>query len=148
MAVLTRNGATLARHVDETFIPVRQVIGQLFQDGFLASLDGARSASGTNLWETAEGYVVQVGLPGMKPDSIACTVEQDMLTITAEPAIQAPDQARALRQSFGGPAAYQIQLPTEVEAGTAEAAYEAGVLTLRLPKAPHVRPQTIKVVAK
>ena len=91
---------------------------------------------------------MQVALPGMKADTIAATVEQDVLTVTAEPGLATPENARPLWQSLGGKPEFRIQLPAEVESGAAEASYEAGVLTVRLPKAAHIRPHTIKVVAK
>lgn len=152
MAVYTRNGSTLARRADNGFVPLWQAMDRLLQDGQwlnapFAGFRTAFGAAGTNLWETAEGYVVQVALPGMKTDSIVATVEQDVLTVSAEPGLATPENAKAIWQSLGGKAEFRIQLPAEVESGEAEATYEAGVLTVRLPKAAHNRPRTIKVVA-
>jgi HSP20 family protein len=39
-------------------------------------------------------------------------------------------------------------LPTEVKADKAEASFEDGVLTIRLPKAEEVKPKTITVKTK
>lgn len=160
MAILQHNrsdqptpSTTLARAPAEGMLPLSQAINRLFQDSFLfpsvfGGPDGYAGAVGTNLWETGDGFVVQAAMPGMRPDSIAATVERDVLTITGEPALRAPRDARILCQSFGGQSEYRIQLPTEVESGQAEATYEAGVLTVRLPKAAHAQAHTIKVVAK
>ncbi|RMF35026.1 MAG: Hsp20/alpha crystallin family protein, partial [Chloroflexi bacterium] len=41
-----------------------------------------------------------------------------------------------------------ISLPVTIQADKAEAEFEHGVLTLRLPKAEAVKPKTIKVKAK
>lgn len=153
MAQNPRNGTALMRRPEEAFVPLRQVMDRLFQESFLLpsifSGTGLYTApTGTNLWETNDRYIVQLAMPGMKPESISCTVEQNELTCKAESAVQGPEQANAIWQSFGGQTEYRIQLPTEVESEKAEATYEHGVLTITLPKAAHARAQTIKVVAK
>ncbi len=143
---------------EEVFLPLRQAMDRLFQDSFLLpsffsdwTTGGWRSPmaiAGTNLWETNEAYVLQIAMPGMKPESISCTVEQNVLTCKAESALEAPEKATALWQSFGGQTNYRVQLPGEVESAQAQASYNDGVLTITLPKAAHARTQTIKVVAK
>jgi HSP20 family protein len=142
------------------FVPLRQAMDRLFQDSFLApslfhnsdfwpsGWSSPSAISGTNLWETNEGYVLQIAMPGMKADSIECNVEQNVLTCKGQPSVQAPANATALWQSFGGQAGYRIQLPAEVESGQAQATYQDGVLTISLPKAVHARTHAIKVTAK
>ena len=159
MALLQHNrsaqsgsSSTPARRPDEGMVPLGQVMQRLFQDSFLLpsvfdSFGGA-GAAGSNLWETGDSYTLQVAMPGMKPEAIQATVERDVLIIKAEPALQAPEQARAIWQSLGGETEYRIQLPGEVEPGQAEATYEWGILTVRLPKAAHAQAHTIKVAAK
>jgi HSP20 family protein len=160
MALLQRNrpnqsgsSSTLARRPDEGMVPLGQVMQRLFQDSFLLpsvfdSFGGGAGAEASNLWETGDSYTLQVAMPGMKADSIHATVEQDVLTITASSALQVPDQGTAIWQTLGGEAAYRFQLPTEVESGAAEATYEGGILTVRLPKAAHAQAHTIKVTAR
>jgi HSP20 family protein len=84
----------------------------------------------------------------MKTESIECSVEQHLLTVKGETALPIPDQARPVWQSFGGQSDFRVQIPGDVEAGAAEATYEAGVLTIRLPKVQHARAHTINVKAK
>jgi len=116
-------------------------------DPFLGGVGAWGGQAGSNLYETADGYTVQLVLPGVQADSIACTIEQGVLTVHAEPAIRPPEQARVLWQTFGGAPEYRIQLPETTEAGAAQAEYRDGVLTIRLPKPAHAKPQTIKVSA-
>lgn len=171
MAEYTRNGngtnelTSVAQRPAPGYMPLRQVMDRLVQDSFLPSslfneawsdwpslwTDGANarvSLAGTNLWETKDGYVLQIAMPGMNPESIDCTVEQNILTCRAQPSIPTPENATPVWQGFGGQAAYRVQLPDEVEAGQALASYENGVLTIALPKAVHARPHSIKVTAK
>ena len=154
---MAQNPRSMMHRSDDAYLPLRQVVDRLFQESVLhpsffndVATYGPRTGAtvGTNLWETSEGYILQVALPGMKPESIAVTIEQNVLTLKAESAIATPEKATPIWQSLGGSANLRIQLPAEVESGQAQATYEAGVLTLTLPKHARARTQTIKVVAK
>lgn len=147
----------VARRPEEGFVPLRQAIDRLFQESFLMpsifdrffeSFGPSFASTGTNLWETNDSYIVQMAMPGVKPDSIDCTFEGNLLTCRAESAIQAPDNATAIWQSYGGKAQYQVTLPGEVDPDKAEARYEQGILTITMPKAAHARAKQIKVVTK
>jgi HSP20 family protein len=151
MALITRKRADPPATTG--MVPLSQAINRLFQDSFLPSsffegFGGIAGAAGTNLWETGDSYLIQVAMPGVKPDSITATVEQGVLSVKAESALQAPENARPIWESFGGQTEYRVEVPGEVESGQAEATYEAGVLTVRLPKAAPARTHTIKVTAK
>jgi HSP20 family protein len=159
MAANPNTGMTsVGRRPAEGYMPLRQAFDRLFQESFwLPSLLGNENSNygwpsagmaGTNFWEASEGYVLQVALPGMQPGSIDCTVEQNVLTLKAQSAVEAPANATPIWQTFGGQASFRIQLPAEVEAGQAQATYENGILTLSLPKAAHARTRQIKVTAK
>jgi HSP20 family protein len=150
----TNRGTTgMARRPEEGYMPLSQAMSRLFQDSFLlpafsSAYEGISPVSGSNLWETGDSFVVQVALPGMKVDSIQCSFEQHLLTVKGETALPIPDQARPVWQSFGGQTDFRLQIPGDVEAGAAEATYEAGVLTIRLPKVQHARARTINVTPK
>ena len=157
MVLIQRNRSEqsggLANRQQEGAVPLSQVMQRLFQDSVLLpsvfdGFGGAAGAAGTNVWETGDGYTIQVAMPGMQADSIQATVEQDVLTVRGESALQVPEQARPIWQTFGGEAAYRVQLPGEVESGQAEASYEQGILTVRLPKAARAQARPIKVTAK
>jgi HSP20 family protein len=153
MAIISpRDASALRRRAEEGALPLRHAIDRLLQDSVLlpsssSVLGSAGEIAGTNFWQVKDGYLLEVAMPGMLKDSIACTVEQNVLTVTAESALQAPDGGAPLWQSFGGPLRFQMQLPGEVAADQAEATYDTGILTLRLPKTAHARAQTIKVHA-
>ncbi|HLH74533.1 MAG TPA: Hsp20/alpha crystallin family protein [Chloroflexota bacterium] len=148
----TNGTAAVARPFEAGFVPLWQAVDELFRSSFLMPSQffggwaSYSSPSGTNLYETGESYVVQLAMPGMKPDSITCKIEQGILTCSGEAAISAPEGANAVWQSFGGPIKYQITLPTEVDAEQAQANYENGVLTITVPKAAHARVKKIPVV--
>src|SRR5579884_1121796 len=100
MAQNTRSQTALMRRPEDAFVPLRQVMDRLFQESFLlpSLFDGfgpSAIPTGTNLWETNDSYVLQMAMPGVKPDSISCTVEQNVLICKAESAIKAPENASA-----------------------------------------------------
>lgn len=157
MALMPRNRSEqsggLANRLQDGAVPLSQVMQRLFQDSVLLpavfdGFGGAAGTAGTNLWESGDGYTIQVAMPGMRAESIQATVEQDVLLVRGESALQAPERATALWQTVGGEVAYRIQLPGEVESGQAEAGYEQGILTVRLPKAARAQARTITVTAK
>jgi HSP20 family protein len=152
MAVMTRerNAAAVARRTEGRYLPLSQVIDRLFQESFLPQslFDGfgrLTGPTGTNLWETGDRYIVEMAMPGVKPDSISCQIEENILTCSAESAVQAPKDATPVWETFGDRIEYCIQLPAGIEPSQAEAAYEHGVLTITVPKAEHVRARPIKV---
>jgi HSP20 family protein len=150
MATVNRGTTGMARRPEESYMPLSQAMSRLLQDSFLfpSAFEGASPTTGSNLWETGDSFIVQIALPGMKTESIECSVEQHLLTVKGETALPIPDQARPVWQSFGGQSDFRVQIPGDVEAGAAEATYEAGVLTIRLPKVQHARAHTINVKAK
>ena len=99
-----------------------------------------------NVWEDDGNLFVEAELPGMKLDDIQVTLtEGDQLTISGERK-WGSDDARWHRQEVGyGRFSRTITLPFEVEADQVEAKYDAGVLTLTLPKAESAKPKRITV---
>ncbi len=147
----------VTRRPDEGYLPLRQVMDRLFQESFLSPslfdrfFDGAGSfggATGTNLWETNDSYVAQMAMPGVKPDSIDCSIDGSTLVCRAESAVQAPENATSVWQSYQGQTEYHLQLPAEVEGDKAEAKYEQGTLTVKVPKVAKARAKSIKVAVK
>ena len=103
-----------------------------------------------DLFETDDHVVVKAVLPGIKPDEVEIAVSEGVLTIKGE----AKDGQRTERDNYYcqeihyGSFSRSIPLPTRVNHEEAEADFEYGVLTVRLPKAEEVRPKTIKVNAR
>lgn len=105
-----------------------------------------RSGGVANLFETNDGYVVELPLPGVKAEHVELSVQKNLLTLKATREWAAPEQARALWQGFGAGRWQQtFTLPGEVDAERVEAHLEDGILRLQLPKAQHSRPRQIKV---
>lgn len=127
-------------------------VDQLFRDAFtwprLGGAQGTGFGLNSNLYETEDGYIMQVVLPGANPDEVQITAHQNVLTLQGKTGVAAPEGARGVWVGLGGGEfREQVTLPGEVDADKATAEYQDGILTLTLPKASHARPRTIKVGA-
>jgi HSP20 family protein len=100
-----------------------------------------------NVWEDQDNIFVEAELPGLHPDDIEASVaDGDQLTIAGE---RKPNgNGRPLRREcWYGRFSRTVTLPAEVNADRVEAAHEAGVLTLTLPKMEEAKPKRITVKA-
>lgn len=98
-----------------------------------------------NIWETTDGYMLQVEMPGVAKSGLELTVENNELTITgrrAEPDVKADVVYRESR-----PYDYRrvFELDPSIDSAKVSAKMEQGILTLTLPKSEHVKPRKITV---
>ncbi len=97
--------------------------------------------------ETNDEYLVKASLPGVNPDEVEITYDSNILTIKGETKKdQTIDEDRYhLRERRYGSFSRSISLPSAVKPDQIEAVYNAGVLTLHLPKSEEAKPKRIKV---
>ena len=104
-----------------------------------------------DVYETDSGYVIYAALPGVNPEDIHVSVEDDVLSISGEvakPAFDEKDNVRTLAQErTTGKFARSVRVSTPVESDKIEAAYENGLIKLTLPKTPAAQPRQIPVKA-
>ena len=102
-----------------------------------------------DLREGPEEFVLTTSLVGVKPEEVSLQIEDDTLSLRAE---VHPDGAEAdeflMHERYVGKVGRTIRLPVAVEADKAQATLEAGLLTLRIPKADSARSKYIKVNLK
>jgi len=129
-------------------VSLRDAMDRLFEDSFISRNLSNRGVN-ANLYETAEGFILQIPMPGANPDAVEITAQQDTLTLKWETKVQTPQGATVHWNGFqSGQYQQAFTLPAPINAERAEASYEDGVLTLNLPKAEHVKARTVKVTAK
>lgn len=133
-------------------VSLREAMDRLFEDSFISPRNGghlvARAVS-ANLFETAEGFILQVPMPGVKPEDVEITVQQDTLSLKWETKITAPEGATTHWHGFQqGQFQQAFTLPSPINGERVEASYTDGILTLTMPKAEHAKARTVKVVAK
>ncbi len=99
--------------------------------------------------ETDAAFRVSLDLPGHDPKAIDIQVENDTLTVRSERRFRVPPEGEVVHRSERayGIAFRAFALPETVDASKTEARYDAGVLTVTLPKREESRPRTIAVQA-
>jgi len=133
-------------------VSLRDAMSALLQESFirpngLLNQDGAAVGLPLDVSETEDEFVVKASVPGVKPEDVQITVKGDMLLIRGESRSEEQKQGEHwhLRERRSGSFQRSLSLGTAVDADKAEASYEHGVLTLRLPKAEESRPRQIKI---
>ena len=130
-------------------VSLREAMDRLFEDSVI-SPRFANAASGhgiaANLYETSEGFTLQLPMPGVKPEDVEITVQQDVVRLKWENKVQIPEGAHVHWNGFqSGQYQQAFTLPAPINAEVVEATYNDGILTLRLPKAEHAKARTIKI---
>lgn len=102
-----------------------------------------------NIWTNSDQAVVTAELPGIKPEELELSVNNDTLILRGKRvANDLPEGARyQRRERFQGEFARSLQLPFAIDADKVEAHYENGVLTITLPRAEADKPKRIAVHA-
>jgi HSP20 family protein len=134
----------------QDMLTLREAMNQLLEESFVRPTSGPSGQGfvpALDLSETAEGYLVEVAVPGLKPEDVDITVENNVLTIKGETRQESEDKQRnfhRVERRFGS---FQrsIALPTTVKADAIQASLENGVLRLEIPKAEEVKPRKISV---
>ena len=93
-------------------------------------------------------FVVHLDLPGVSPDSIDLTVEQNVLTVHAERKPPAGDSAeRVVDERTYGVFSRQLFLGETLDSERLAASYDGGVLTLTIPIAEKAKPRKVEISA-
>jgi HSP20 family protein len=133
-------------------LTLRQAMDRLFDDTVFRPFT-AYSANGDfarlplNVRTTPDALLVEAELPGMKPGDVSITVENGSLTIHAEDRTERSEEQGdwLVHEISRGSLMRTVTLPTGLEADKAEATFEHGVLSLRIPRAEQVKPRQIQI---
>ncbi len=136
-------------------ISLRQAMDRLFDDSVVApltwrSVEGDSTvAPALDVHQTADEIVVSASLPGVKPEDVKITLTGQTLQISGE--FKADEEVKRdqylYRERRYGSFNRQLQLPVRVQGEKANATFDNGVLTLRIPKAEDVKPKQIQIKA-
>lgn len=100
-----------------------------------------------DVMEKENVFVVEASIPGVSPDDVEITYQEDVLTIKGErkmdDTINAEDYR--LRERAAGEFTRSLRFNVPLNTETIDAAYNNGVLTITLPKAEEVLPRKISV---
>ena len=101
-------------------------------------------------YETTDAYLVELDLPGVHPENVDISFEQNTLTIkgTRAPTLRAPEKGELrvyTAERVSGTFARDIRLPEYVDGEKIEATFNNGVLSITVPKAPSALPKKITI---
>ena len=97
-------------------------------------------------YRDADTFVVELDLPGVDPESIDLGVERNVLTVHAERRpTSGEDVELLLSERPRGAFSRQLFLGETLDTERIDAAYDAGVLTLRIPVAEQAKPRKITI---
>jgi HSP20 family protein len=134
-------------------LSLRQAMDRLLEDSFVRPRTGWGSASGetmqlpVDISTTPDALVVEAALPGVRPEDVDITVEEGVLHIRGTSQTERREGAGdyLLQEIRRGEVGRSISLPSGLEPDRAEASFDNGVLTLRIPKAEQVKPRQIRI---
>lgn len=133
-------------------LSLRDAMSQLFEDSYVSP---ARLSTGNTLSmpldvsETQDSFVVDAVVPGLKPEDLDITIQDNVLTIRGE--TRKEQQSKEQQANFHlmerryGRFSRTVSLPTPVQVDQVRASLEHGVLHLEIPKAEQVKPRKITV---
>ena len=109
--------------------------------------DGQQFDLSMDIYETPDAYEIEAALPGVKPEDVDITLNNNVLTIRGETRMEEEKEDRNyhLRERRVGAFVRSITLPSSINSDAIEAHYDNGVLKLRLPKAEEAKPKHIQV---
>ena len=101
----------------------------------------------TDILADVDGVRIALELPGLRPEDVKLTIENDTLTVRGEKKQSAEEKttkAHRYERSYG---AFErsFTLPNTVDGERVAAKFEHGVLTVTLPRAERTKPKEIAV---
>lgn len=132
-------------------ITLREAMDRIMDDNYRGRNGNHTPAAWTlpvDAYVTKDAIILTADVPGLKPEALEVTLEGDTLTIRGELNSTTENRQYLLRERATGHFERVLTINTPIDQGKVEANFDAGVLTLTLPKAEAVKPKQIQVKAK
>lgn len=97
--------------------------------------------------QEGDNTVIEAELPGVKKDDLNISIEDNVLTISAENKQEHEEKQNNyyLKERFQGQVSRSFRLPEEADTDNVDANLQNGVLTLRIPTRENAKPRKIEV---
>ena len=95
--------------------------------------------------EIADGYTLEIEMPGVKKDGLEILVQDNELTIIGRRSPPAVEGTLIHRESRPENFRREFEIDPSIDADKISATIDQGLVTLTLPKAEHVKPRKITV---
>jgi HSP20 family protein len=158
-----KDGTTLPVHrkrSEDMLLDLRSQLNRLFDEflerpfGLSPFFEGYRFLGDfvprLDVSETDKEITISAELPGMEPEDIDISLEQNMLTISGEKQAEEEEKGKRfyrVERSYGS--FYRsIPLPAEVDENKIEATFKHGVLKIRMPKTVEAQMKSKRITVK
>lgn len=102
-------------------------------------------APDVNIFENAEGYVLEADLPGVGKEGLQITLDGTELTIVGRRSSETAAGEPVFRERSGWSYRRVFELDPAIDTAKVSAKMEQGLLTLTLPKSERAKPRKITV---
>ncbi|MDA3802569.1 MAG: Hsp20/alpha crystallin family protein [Patescibacteria group bacterium] len=111
------------------------------QFGFTPAID---------MYEEKDNIIVETQLGGIDLENVDISIENNVLCLKGESEKKSEiDEKNYYRKEIRRGSFYRsVSLPTKVDGDSAKAVNDGGILRISVPKAPEVKPKTIKIENK
>jgi HSP20 family protein len=131
---------------------LNRMLDEAFRSWPLATQEDGNSLVGSwvppvDIFEDKDAVQIMAELPGVKPEDVKISLENNLLTIRGEKrqtAEESTDRVHRYERSYGV-FERSFMVPSTVDADHIRATYDVGVLTMRLPKVEKAKPRQITV---
>jgi HSP20 family protein len=96
-------------------------------------------------WREGDRFVIELDLPGVRPETIDVDVERNVLTLRAERPARNGDWEMLAAERPTGLFSRQLVLGDNLDLERVDARYDSGVLRLEVPVAERAKPRKIEV---
>lgn len=132
-------------------------MNRLFSDFFDTPAPAGKSNGGNggqrrwippmDLVETRDHFVLKADLPGMTETDVNVELENNVLTISGQRKTEHEERHEGYYRLERATGAFSrsLSLPEGIDAEAVEAAFDNGVLTVRIPKPAQVKPRKVKI---
>ena len=103
-----------------------------------------------DVFEDKEAVKIVAELPGVRPEDVKISLENNLLTIRGEKKQQAEESSERVHRYERSYGVFErsFALPTTVDSDKVSATFQNGILTVTVPKAERARPREIPVQAE
>jgi len=125
-----------------------QEFDRFFEDNAMVQNPGFVPA--LDVYQTDNEVIVETPLPGIDPDKVNISVENDVLTIEgkSEKRSEVDEKDYYRKEVRVGGFHRAVALPSSVNGEGASAEYKDGILKITIPKEERAKPRQIKISAK
>lgn len=133
---------------------LRDAMDRMFENAFISPRTTSWFTEGEiplalDVVEEDDKYIVKASVPGINPDDLEITYDNNMLTIKGEikEEKEVEEKRYHIHERRFGTFSRSIVLPSTIDVDKIDAQYKDGILSLSLPKVEEAKPKKIKVHA-